>query len=90
MIERTVGADAVQPGGESGPAIESANVFPRPQKGFLRQIFRVVLVAAHTICQFVDSSGMLLHQETKGFVIALLRQFHVGVEPIIHFWLSTG
>lgn len=89
MIESAIRTDAVKPGGERSPPIEPPDVFPRPQERFLGEIFGIVLVSAHTICNFVDSPGMVLHQETKGIVISLLRQFQTGVNAMIHLACQT-
>jgi hypothetical protein len=54
-------------------------MLPGAQEGFLSQVFGVVLVSSHTVSQFIDSPGMVLHEEPEGFVIPLLRLTKPGV-----------
>jgi hypothetical protein len=89
VIERAIGTNPVKPGRKGSPAVEPPDVLPGPQESLLGKIFGVVLVSTHTKCNFVDSAGMMLHQEAKGIVISLLRLFQTGVEAMIHLAVKS-
>ena len=84
QIKRTVRADAVKPGAESGPAIESVKLFVRAQESFLDEVFGVLLIASHTESEAENGRAMPLYQDTKGMLIAFARLVGSGFVGPFH------
>jgi len=77
-----VARDSQQPGGKTGFAAKTLQVFQRAQKGLLRDILRILLLPQHPHRQGIHPPFMAGGQRLEDIQLARLRalhQFRIGV-----------
>src|SRR5581483_9120047 len=84
MIERAVGANAVQPCPKRRPAVELADLLPGFQKRFLNDVLGVDLVSRHTKSQPVDSTAIALHKQSESVAISAASPADGDFVALIH------
>ena len=94
MINRQVGRNPIQPGGELGAGFVTPARAIHPQKNFLRQIFSRGGVARHPVHKTYQWPAILLHQEVEsGLVPRLHPQHDLGVGVAFgagHCWFEIA
>ncbi len=90
-VERAIGADAVQPGGEGCASVEfSSDLFPGFEKRFLHHILRVDFIGGHTISEPEDSFGVALDEHPKSIADAAPRLVYGDIVACIHPVVRLG
>src|SRR5260370_7215498 len=69
-VKGGVGRNAVEPGANRGPSLESGPALPRPQQGLLHQVFRVIERAQHPVAMHVELTSIRLCESRERSLIA--------------------
>ena len=83
-VERAIGADAVQPGGEGRASVELSDLFPGFEKRFPHHILCVDFIGGHTISEPEDSLSVALDEHPKSIAIAAPRLVYGDIVACIH------
>jgi hypothetical protein len=83
-VDRAVHRDAVNPGAEVRPRLESTQLLVRLQKRLLHHVLRVRRIAGHPMRQPEDSPAMALDEHPERFAIPASRQRDGGDVRLRH------
>ena len=76
QVQRAVGGDAIQPGGEAGARFVPVDLAISPQESLLHHVLGVLFIRRDSISQPEDGAAMLFHQQPKRVVVTRPRAFH--------------